>query len=78
MRNVIIVIKHEIVTTLSKPSFWLTTFVLPVFILLMTVGSQSLAEKAFENSGDAELLSGSSTELGTLAALASRAGVGPE
>ena len=66
MRNVIIVIKHEIVTTLSKPSFWLTTFVLPVFILLMTVGSQSLAEKAFENSGDAELLSGSSTELGTL------------
>ncbi len=66
MRNVIIVIKHEIVTTLSKPSFWLTTFVLPVFILLMTVGSQSLAEKAFENSGDAELLSGSLADPGAL------------
>ncbi len=66
MRNVIIVIKHEIVTTLSKPSFWLTTFVLPAFILLMTVGSQSLAGKAFENSGDAQLLSGSPAAPGTL------------
>ncbi len=66
MRNVIIVIKHEIVTTLSKPSFWLTTFVLPFFILLMTVGSQSLAWKAFENSGDAQLLSGSPAVPGAL------------
>lgn len=66
MRNVTIVTKHEIVTTLSKPSFWLTTFVLPVFILLMTVGSQSLAEKAFESSGDAELLSGSPAAPGAL------------
>lgn len=66
MHNVLIVIKHEIVTTLSKPSFWLTTLVLPFFILLMTVGSQSLAEKAFESSGDAELLSGSPAAPGAL------------
>ncbi len=49
MRNVILVIKHEIRTTLGKPSFWLTTFLLPAVIMIFTFGTQFLSRRAFEN-----------------------------
>lgn len=52
MRNVMIVIKHEIRTTLGRPSFWLTTFLLPAVIMVFTFGSQFLSRRAFESEED--------------------------
>jgi len=48
MRNITLVIKHEIISTITKPSFWLTTFVLPVFIMVTTFGSQLIGREVFE------------------------------
>lgn len=56
MRNVMIVIKHEIRTTLSKPSFWLTTFVLPAIVMVFTFGAQFLGTRMFE--ADEDIVSG--------------------
>ncbi len=47
MRNVLLVIKQELLTTIGKPSFWLTTFLFPLLILAISAGSQLLAERAF-------------------------------
>ncbi|MGB5931964.1 MAG: hypothetical protein WBH57_02720, partial [Anaerolineae bacterium] len=33
MRNIWLVIKHEVRTTLRKPSFWLMTFLMPALLL---------------------------------------------
>ncbi len=52
MRNVLIVIKHEIRSTLGKPSFWLTTFLLPAVIMVFSFGSQFLSRRAFETEED--------------------------
>ncbi len=52
MRNVMIVIKHEIRTTLGRPSFWLTTFLLPAVIMVFTFGAQLLSRSAFESEED--------------------------
>ncbi len=52
MRNVMIVIKHEIRNTLGKPSFWLTTFLLPAVIMLFSFGAQFLSRSAFESEED--------------------------
>ena len=60
MRNIWLVIRHEIVTTLGKPSFWLTTFLLPLVIMGFTVGSQLLVGRMFEADDDRALLSGES------------------
>lgn len=43
MKNIFIVLKHEFLTTIQKPSFWVTTFVLPGIIILFNVGSQVMA-----------------------------------
>ncbi|MFC1996678.1 ABC transporter permease [Chloroflexota bacterium] len=48
MRNIHLVIKYEIVTTLRKRSFWILTFVFPAFILLLSVGTQTISSKAIE------------------------------
>jgi ABC-2 type transport system permease protein len=48
MRNILIVIKHEILTMLGKPSFWIMTFIFPVLILGLNVGMQAVAENVFE------------------------------
>lgn len=50
MRNILLVIKQEIVTTIGKPSFWFMTFLFPLLILGMNVGVQiatnrSIAER---------------------------------
>ncbi|MBN1486159.1 MAG: ABC transporter permease [Anaerolineae bacterium] len=42
MRNIWLVIKHEILTTLSRRSFWIGTFVLPVVIMSINLGSQAV------------------------------------
>ncbi len=43
MRNIVLVIKHEIRRTVGKPSFWLTAFLFPLIIFTITFGSQLLA-----------------------------------
>ncbi len=48
MRTVLIVIKYEIITTLQKRSFWILTFIFPVFILLLSLGTQVIGGKAIE------------------------------
>lgn len=58
MRNVYLVIKHEISTTLGKPSFWLTTFVFPLIIFVITFGSQILAQDLTEDQPDGGLIPG--------------------
>ncbi|MBN1248498.1 MAG: ABC transporter permease, partial [Anaerolineae bacterium] len=44
MRNVLLVIKHEIVSTIGKASFWLTAFAIPLITFSITFGSQFLAQ----------------------------------
>jgi ABC-2 type transport system permease protein len=46
------VIKHEIVTTLGKPSFWLTTFVLPTVIMALSFGAQFIGSQALQEEPD--------------------------
>jgi ABC-2 type transport system permease protein len=43
MRNSFLVVRYEIITMLSKPSFWLMAFLFPLFILAISVGPQLLA-----------------------------------
>jgi hypothetical protein len=58
MSNVFLIIKHEISTTLRKRSFWLTTFLLPAFILVLSLGSQALAQSSLATGGSNPLLGG--------------------
>lgn len=51
MRNVFIIIKHEIKTTLRKRSFWITTFLLPGVIIALSVGSQALSRSSMAQDG---------------------------
>jgi ABC-2 type transport system permease protein len=48
MRNILIVIKHEIRSVLSKRSFWIMTFLFPLLILGLNVGVQVVSVRAFE------------------------------
>lgn len=43
MRNSFLIVKYEIITMLSKPSFWLMAFLFPLFILAISLGPQLLA-----------------------------------
>lgn len=56
MRNVFLVIKHEIVTMLNKPSFWLTTFLLPAAIIALSIGTQALGQSALAEGGGNPLI----------------------
>jgi len=53
MRNTFLVIKHEILTTLGKRSFWVMTFVFPALILGLSVGMQTIGTKAIEEAEEA-------------------------
>ena len=48
MRNVFICIKHEIITTLGKRSFWIMTFLFPLLVLGLSIGMQTVGTKAIE------------------------------
>jgi len=49
MRNILLVIKHEIASMLSKRSFWIMTFLFPVLILGLNIGVQVMSRRAFES-----------------------------
>jgi ABC-2 type transport system permease protein len=48
MRNVLLVIRNEVLTTLSKRSFWLMTFIFPVAIILLNIGVPLIAGSSIE------------------------------
>jgi hypothetical protein len=52
MRNIGIVIKHEIISTITKPSFWVTTLLLPALIMVFTFGSQFFSMQVLEEEMD--------------------------
>jgi ABC-2 type transport system permease protein len=52
MRNIWLVIKHEIRNTIGKPSFWITTFLLPAVIMVFTFGTQFLSQRMVEREED--------------------------
>ena len=45
MRNVYLIIKHEIITTLQKRSFWIMAFLFPLVIVGINVGAQLLVNR---------------------------------
>ena len=49
MHNVLLVVKHEIVSMLGKRSFWIMTFLFPALVFTLSAGSQVLAQKSFED-----------------------------
>jgi ABC-2 type transport system permease protein len=61
MRNVLLIIKHEIKTTLAKRSFWITTFLLPGVIIVLSMGSQALSLSAVAQDGSNQLFGTPST-----------------
>jgi ABC-2 type transport system permease protein len=52
MRNIVRVIKHEIIVTISKPIFWVTTFLLPIIIMVFTVGAQIISIRTLTEDPD--------------------------
>lgn len=58
MHNVLLIIKQEIKTMLSKPSFWLTTFLLPAVIITLSIGSQALGQSSLAQGGDSPFAGG--------------------
>jgi ABC-2 type transport system permease protein len=53
MRNIFLVMRHELVTTLGKRSFWVMTFLFPALILTLSVGMQTVGTKAIEEAEEA-------------------------
>ena len=49
MRNIFLVIKHEISTTLLKRSFWITAFLFPLLIVGINVGVPLLISRSVDN-----------------------------
>ncbi len=49
MRNILLVIKHEILTTIGKPSFWFMTLIFPVMIMGFSLLPTLMAETAIDN-----------------------------
>jgi len=56
MKNIWIVIKHEIITMVTKPSFWLTTFLLPAVIMGFSFGAQLIGQRMIPD--EDEIISG--------------------
>ena len=48
MRNIFIVIKNEILTTIGKRTFWVMTFIFPALILILSIGMQTFGTNAIE------------------------------
>ena len=51
MRNVPLVVRHEIAAILGTRSFWVMTFLFPVFILGLSLLPQIAARQAFQGEG---------------------------
>ena len=49
MRNVFLVLKHEVSTLLTRPSFWVMAFVFPVLTLFLNVGVQIITMRSLRS-----------------------------
>jgi len=49
MRKTLLVIRYEATSLLLKPSFWLVSFVMPVVILILNMGTQMVANRIPES-----------------------------
>ena len=58
MHKIFLVVKHEIVTTLQKRSFWIMTFLFPAIIILFNVGTQVIAGSSFNDEDIESLIAG--------------------
>ncbi|RPI85604.1 MAG: ABC transporter permease, partial [Chloroflexi bacterium] len=63
MRNIFIVLKHEVLTTLSKTSFWVMTFLFPAVVILLTLGGQVIIQKNVTEKVEAESTSQSTDSM---------------
>ena len=58
MRNIVLVVRHEISSMLGRRSFWIMTFLIPLLIVCLNVGLQVLSREVIErNRADQEQLS---------------------
>lgn len=67
MHKIVLVVKHEIVTTLQKRSFWVMTILFPAIILVFNVGTQILARNSFTQEDVQGILSGAVDQNETIA-----------
>jgi ABC-2 type transport system permease protein len=51
MRNILAVFKYELYSVLSKPSFWLTTLLVPLLVIGINIGTQVLIQGAVSDAG---------------------------
>jgi len=58
MHKIFLVVKHEIITTLQKRSFWIMTFLFPAIIIFFNVGTQVIAGSSFNNEDIESLIAG--------------------
>jgi len=56
MRNVLLVIKHEVQRTVGKPSFWIASFLFPMIIFALTFGSQLMARGMADGDSEKDFL----------------------
>ncbi|HEX7975635.1 MAG TPA: ABC transporter permease [Anaerolineales bacterium] len=49
MRNTLIILKHEFLTTIARPSFWIVTFLFPVVVVVLTFGTQWITQNNIQN-----------------------------
>ncbi len=74
MRNVLLVIRHEIIATLGKRTFWLMTLLFPALIIGLSAGTQLLAEKSIEESKE-EFATGADVAVGQVIGYVDEAGL---
>jgi ABC-2 type transport system permease protein len=63
MKNIWIVLKHELVTTLTQRSFWVMTFLFPAVVMLLSFGTQWIAQTSSQSTKP-EPVNGSSSPSG--------------
>jgi ABC-2 type transport system permease protein len=51
VRIVWLVVRREFLTTVGRKSFWLSTFLLPLALVILTVGMQALAQRSLTETG---------------------------
>jgi ABC-2 type transport system permease protein len=75
MRNTLLVIKYEIITTLQKRSFWLLTFIFPAFIMLLSVGTQTVGQRAIQEAVEEQSSVESQSSTGASVGFVDEAGI---
>ncbi len=67
MHKILLVVKHEIITTLQKRSFWIMTFLFPAIIIFFNLGTQMIAGSSFDQEDVQAILTGNGQTPDTIA-----------